>query len=212
MLKCANHSDNTTVTSPLSGIVNVALADPTSLSINPKSGYLWSNRAKAWVFGSLMGRTTYYSSGGISQICVTPFSEGWYRFAAVLAEVCEHHTILFQSFKGGVTFGTSRMKGHGNTSGISAPGKQKEGRRAPVRGSTIFNDHEGAQHIPFVPFVLTLFKCQSTTAVRVFSWEIIGNDVTMVKCAGAVLSCSCFRRGKGTYRMKWPALRMFQRT
>lgn len=147
MIKCTSHPDNNTIVSPLSGIVNVALSNPASLSLHSKSGYLWSNKANTWVFGSLVGRTTHYSADGIRQICITPFSEVWYRFSAVLAEVCGHHAIYFQSYKGGVTFGSNRMNNQGGLSSSSGHASQKNGRRAPVKSSLMLNGQESKWRI-----------------------------------------------------------------
>lgn len=82
-----------------------------------------------------MGQTTYASSGEIRQICIAPFTHGWHRFTAVLAKVYGHHALLFQSFQGGISFGTSRFPSNGNTKGISAAGKYKKGQVAPIKGS-----------------------------------------------------------------------------
>lgn len=142
LLKCASHPDNTSIISPRGGIVNVALADPASLSFQSE-GYLWSNHSNSWVLSSLMGRTTYFPSSGIRQICAIPFSQGWHRFTAVLAEVLGHNTVHFQSFRGGVTFGTNRYQSNGNTNGIASAVKQKKGQIAPIKGSSLPAGQEG---------------------------------------------------------------------
>jgi len=49
LLKRAAYPDNTTIKWPKGGVINVALADPTSLSVDPKTGYLMSEVNKTWV-------------------------------------------------------------------------------------------------------------------------------------------------------------------
>ena len=129
----------------------MALADPLSLAINPANGYLSTAHNESWVMSTLLGQTTHFSSTGIRQICVTPYTHGWYRFAAVLAEVCGHDTLFFQSFRGGITFGTNRFE----SNGIPVTGKPKKGEVAPVKGTLIGKKEEG------------------TTAVHNFSGSIL---------------------------------------
>lgn len=133
LLKCAAHPDNTTIKWPKGGVINVALADPTSLSVDPKTGYLMSEVNKTWVVSSLLGQTTYFSHSIIRQICITPFSHGWYRFASVLSKVYGQDALFFQSFMDGLTFGTNRYE----STGLSVAGKRAKSHSAPIEGSTI---------------------------------------------------------------------------
>lgn len=123
------------IKSPRAGIVNVALADPSDFSINANSQYLWSVRHDAWVMSSLVGKTTYFSTGPIRQICINPYKQGWYRFTSVLAEVCKHDTLYFQSFRGGISFAGSQFNSDGNRKGISS--SVKKGVVAPIKGSWV---------------------------------------------------------------------------
>ncbi|KAF9779575.1 hypothetical protein BJ322DRAFT_1024444 [Thelephora terrestris] len=131
LLKCASHPDVTSLKSPKGGIINVALREPASLSLNPNSGYLRSKENSSWILASLTGQVTYFSNSGIRQICVTPFAHRWYRFVAVLAAVCEQPILYFQSFKGGVTFGTNRLKRSGYAN------KKPRQHVAPIDGSSL---------------------------------------------------------------------------
>jgi hypothetical protein len=148
LLKCASHPDNTSIKSPRAGMINVAIANPSTLSIHTTSGYLWSNRTNSWVMSTLMGKTTYFPTSNYRQICITPFTHGWYRFTSVLAEVCGHDTLHFQTFMGGVTFGTSTYQTRGNISGISTEGKEKKGEITPVKGSMIGSQDESTYLVP----------------------------------------------------------------
>jgi hypothetical protein len=121
----------------------VGLADPAEYTMH-SNGYLWSSHNKCWVVSSLIGQTTYYSSDGYRQVCVTPYAQGWYRFTAFLAQLCGHNTLLFQSFMGGITFNTSKFKTNGNTLGISMQSRQMGGKIAPIRGSTLGEGQESA--------------------------------------------------------------------
>ena len=127
-MKCASHADNTRIKHPKGGIVNVALVDPSTLYFDTDGGYLRSKETQSWVFGSLLGETTHFSNGKIKQICVKPFAHGWHRFMAVIAAVSGFKTFHVQSFKGGVTFGTSLYQ--------AAPEKiPKKVYAAPVQGT-----------------------------------------------------------------------------
>ena len=90
-------------------IINVALANPSSMSVHARSGYLWSNAARSWVVTTLLGQTTYYSNcvDSICQVSVTPFAHGWHRFVAVLGTVYGQDVLYFPLWKGDVSFGTS---------------------------------------------------------------------------------------------------------
>ena len=93
---------------------------------------------------SLVGKVTYFSTSDIRQVCVSPFKQGWYRFTAVLGKVFEHDVLHFQTFRGGVRFGTSNFASHGNTIGISSPGKLKKREVAPVKGASLGKHDESA--------------------------------------------------------------------
>jgi hypothetical protein len=121
----------TSLKSPKGGIINVALREPASLSLNPNSGYLRSKENSSWILASLTGKVAYFSNSGIRQICVTPFAHGWYRFVAVLAAVFQQPILYFQSFKGGVTFGTNRSKSSGYAK------KKPRQHVAPIDGSSL---------------------------------------------------------------------------
>lgn len=84
LLKCAAHSD-VPLRNPKGGIVNVALQDPAGFFFGSYTGYFSSKATKSWVVSSLLGETTYYSTG--KQICLTPSAHGWHRFVAIVAQV-----------------------------------------------------------------------------------------------------------------------------
>ena len=138
MLKCTSHDDNVSFKSPPGGIINVALADPSTLAFDSDTGYLCSTSGQAWIMSSVVGQTTYFSSGKIPQICVLPSAHGWHRLVAVLAAVSGNSTLYFQSFRGGVTFGINRWK----SNGIAAGGIPKKGRVAPICGSLIAKEQK----------------------------------------------------------------------
>ena len=75
------------VTDMLNGNVKVVLQKPESLCFNPATGYLTSKATNSWVLSTLFGETTYYSTDGIKQVCLTPSTHGWHCFVAVLAQV-----------------------------------------------------------------------------------------------------------------------------
>ena len=104
-----SHPDNSSIKSPKGGIKNVALADPDSLTFSEKTGYLWSKGTRSWVLSTLLGQTEYFHNEdeGIHQICVTPFTQGWHRFTAVLGKVSGQCALFFQLWKGRITFGTN---------------------------------------------------------------------------------------------------------
>ena len=124
------------IKSPKGGFVNVALADPSSLS-SDASGYLLSKQRKSWVVSTLLGQTTHFSASDIRQICIAPFAQGWHRFAAVLAKVYGQDVLFFQSFRGGITFSTNRFKSSGLLPGRA--GKRANGLVAPIPGSALEN-------------------------------------------------------------------------
>lgn len=101
---------------------------------------MFSKENQSWALCSLLGQSTYYSSSElkIRQICITPFKQGWYRFAAVLAQVYGQRTLFFQPFKEGLIFGTS----HYTTNGLAAPGKPGKSHVAPIEGSVLKSGKE----------------------------------------------------------------------
>ena len=117
--------------------MNVALADPGALSFHEGTGYLWSKTSRSWVVSSLLGQTEYYSNeqGKIRQISTTPFTQGWHRFAAVLGSVCGETALYFQSWMGGVTFGTNRYP----SNGLVVAGHRDKANCAPIEGSILGN-------------------------------------------------------------------------
>ena len=128
------------------GVINVALYDPSDLTVDSKSGYLLSQKRNSWVVGTLPGQTTYYSnsSTAICQICFIPFIHGWYRFTAMLGQVYGEPILLFLSWKGGFTFGTNRY----DSNGFSAPGKSgKGGSVAPIEGSILKKGKESQYNL-----------------------------------------------------------------
>lgn len=160
--------------------MNVALAQPSSLSVHKKSGYLWSNVAQSWVVSTMCGQSTYYSNCNdtIRQISVTPFSHGWYRFAAVLAEVYGQSMLYFQSWKGGVTFGTNRF----DSNGFAAGGKSGKNGIAPIEGSILKHGKQSKHNTePCGPRANGSLQFQSLTAVRNSSSGSIGTLRTRVK-------------------------------
>ena len=62
LLTCASHVGSTSIKSPKGGVINVALTDPTDLSVDYKSSYLWSQKHNSWVVSTLLGQTMYYSN------------------------------------------------------------------------------------------------------------------------------------------------------
>lgn len=132
----ASHKDVTTLKNPKGGIINIALSDPSKLFINPTYGYLSMSESKSWVVNTLLGQTTYHSTTNIRQICITPFAHGWHRFVAVLAKVCQKPKLFFPSFKGGITFGTSRIEGESRAN----PKRRSKGSAAPIDGPVIRTD------------------------------------------------------------------------
>ena len=139
LLLCATHADKTSIKSPMGGIINIALADPLSFAIDPKYGYLTSAAEKNWVLCSLMGQTTYYSTGKIKQICVAPFPHGWYWMTALLADLCNHDVLYFQSFREGITFSNSKYE----TNRVFVPEHPENGVVAPIKGSLTPNGEMG---------------------------------------------------------------------
>jgi len=141
MLKWASHPDNISIKSPKGGIINVGLADPASLFFSKgnstTSGYLWSKNTKSWVVSSLLGQAEYFSNVDekIRQISITPFLHGWYRFAAVLGQVLGEEVLLFQSWQGGIMFGTSRFASNGLDLGILR--RRNTASVAPIEGSIL---------------------------------------------------------------------------
>ena len=134
LLKWASHPDNTSIKTPRGGILNVALADPASLYFDTATGYLSSREEQTWVVSTLLGETEFYNNtGNIRQISITPFSHGWYRFAAVLGEVLGKTVLYFQSWEGGITFGTNRFNG----SGESVGGRRRTPGAPPISGSVL---------------------------------------------------------------------------
>ena len=116
--------------------MNVALSDPSDLMVDAKSGYLWSQKHNSWVVSTLLGQTTYYSNSptAIRQICIIPFTHGWYWFTAILGQVYGEPILLFPSWKGGFSFSTNRY----DSNGFSVPGKSgKGGSTAPIEGSIL---------------------------------------------------------------------------
>jgi len=133
VLVLASHTDKTFVKSPVGGIVNIALADPSSVTFDPETRYLFSTTHKTWVLSSLVGQTTHFSAGTRPQICVAPSAHGWHRLTALLAKVCNHNVLYFQSFRDGVTFSASSY----DTSGLAPAEKSVKGVVAPIMGSLI---------------------------------------------------------------------------
>ena len=135
VLNWAAHPDNTTIKSPKGGIVNVSLADPATLFFHEATGYLWSQNTRSWVVSTLLGQTEYYNNepGKIRQICITPFTQGWYRFTAILAGASGEAALFFQSWMGGVTFGTNRFTSNGLV--VSSSGDKNN--RAPIDGTIL---------------------------------------------------------------------------
>jgi hypothetical protein len=120
--------------------MNVALADPDCLSFDEYSGCLWSGKAQSWVVSSLLGRTTYFcnSKKSIRQICVIPFTHGWYRFVAVLGKVSGETALYFGSWRGGISFQAHRH----HSGGLAVPGKRGERNVAPIEGSQLRTEQE----------------------------------------------------------------------
>ena len=114
------------VKSPKGGIINVALCKPNTLSKNPSTGYLRSGAETAWIVSSLTGQTVYFCNTGMRQICITPFAHGWHRFVAMLSKVLNQEAIFFQSFKGGLSFGSSQH------TGLDYPKKMARADVAPI--------------------------------------------------------------------------------
>jgi hypothetical protein len=139
LLACAAHADSVAIKAPIGGIVNMSLADPSMFSFNDK-GYLWSKATNSWVLTSLTGLSTYYSTSGIRQICVTPFAHGWLRFAAVLAQMCGVRSVFVPSFQGGISFAVSRFPGVG----VPTPTVAKGVLSAPIAGSLIPKNNDSA--------------------------------------------------------------------
>ena len=135
LLNWASHPDNFSIKSPKGGIKNVALADPDSLTFSEKTGYLWSKATGSWVVSTLLGQTEYFHNEdeGIRQICVTPFTQGWHRFTAVLGIVSGQRALFFQSWKGGITFGTNRY----GSNGLSVVAKRDKTNCAPIEGTLL---------------------------------------------------------------------------
>ena len=96
----------------------MALADPACLSVDEKSGYLWSQKDQSRVVSALLGQTTVYSSSGstIRQISVIPFTHRWHRLTAVLGKV---YAEPLSSWRG-VSFGTNNY----GSNGFATPGKR----------------------------------------------------------------------------------------
>ena len=122
--------------SPKGGIVNVALQNPGSLCVNPKTGYLSSKATNPRVLSTLLGETTYFSTNGIEQICLTPSAHGWHRFVAVLAQVYGQGALFFPSYKGGVSFG----RGFNNNSNTHK--KRGKAPGAPIEGPLLKQGQE----------------------------------------------------------------------
>lgn len=132
-LKCATHADNTTLKSLKGGIINVTITDLTTLSVNDKTGYLMSNAKQSWAVSTLLGRTTHFSNSHIRQICITPFTHGWFRFTSVLSSVFNQDCLYFQSWKDGITFGTSQT----DPNGSETTRRRRKNRVAPIEGPII---------------------------------------------------------------------------
>ena len=141
--------DSTSIRTPKGGVINIALANPTDLSVDQKSGYLWSQKHNSWVVSSLLGQTTYYSNTtkAIHEVCITPFTHGWYQFTALLGQVYGELNLSFQTWKGGVTFGTSRFDSNGQI--VLGKGGKGGGRVASIKGSILKVGKESQFHLTY---------------------------------------------------------------
>ena len=102
---------------------------------------------------TLLGQTTYFSAADIRQICITPFSHGWYRFVAVLAKVYGQQVLYFPSFKGSITFGTNRY----DSNGIVTTAKQGKSSVAPIVGSVLKHGEDSMSTAAIMRTDLTFF-------------------------------------------------------
>ena len=128
-----------------------------------------------------MGRTTYLPTMGIRQICAVLFLQGWHRFTAVLAKVCGHDTIHYQSFRGGITFGTNCYPSNGNTKGISSAAKQKKGQIAPIKGSSLPTGQDSKNIMLFIAVFSSSLQFQFLMDAKASSSETTGSDLIMEK-------------------------------
>lgn len=112
-------------------LVNLALADPTTLRLNKDSSHICSKSSGLPQFFFLVGMCTYSSttSGDFNrQICVAPSSYTWPRAAAVIGKVIGCNTFQVPSFRRGSSFSTYRkpanLSGQGSyaNSNAIAPG------------------------------------------------------------------------------------------
>ena len=126
----------TSLRNPKGGLINVALTDPSSLFVNQTYGYLSSKAHSSWTASTLLGEVEFHSDTSIHQICITPFTHGWFRFVAVLAQVFGRKTLFFPSFRGGISFGTGRMDSEG-----SKMRRKAKINSAPIDGPLLSSDH-----------------------------------------------------------------------
>lgn len=113
ILHISNHQDVVQITSPPGGILNISVADPSTLKmVGP---YVGAVEHESFVVASITAVTVFYNNGsnGICEICERPFFHNWPRFTAVLASVLGVKALHFHSWKGGIVFATS----YGNSGG-----------------------------------------------------------------------------------------------
>jgi hypothetical protein len=143
ILQISNHQDVIQVTSPRGGIINIAVADPTSL-IDIR-GYIYSKATNQTAFASLTAVTTFFSnsSNGMREICVKPFFHSWPRFTAVLGEVFGAKALHFRSWENGIVFGTGMFGSRGPK--VFPCGKDKS--HAPIYGATL-SKNDNSRYLP----------------------------------------------------------------
>ncbi|KAI0064822.1 hypothetical protein BV25DRAFT_1898412 [Artomyces pyxidatus] len=92
-------------------IVNLATADPDSLSTLSSKYISFKGSKKAGIF-YLTGTVTHcglQTSKPGHQICIAPFTDSWIRAVAVLGKLYAQPYLYFNSFKKGVSFGTMKQ-------------------------------------------------------------------------------------------------------
>ena len=89
--------------------MNVALTDPTHVSFDSDSGHLVAAESGDQVVSTLMGTVidSWNSKWTIRSVCIAPFAQGWYRFAAVLGKVSQRPVLYFKMWKRGALFSAS---------------------------------------------------------------------------------------------------------
>jgi len=133
-----------------------------------------SSAYDSWVVSTLLGHATHFSNSPIRQICVRPFSHGWYRFTSVLSKVYGQDMLYLQSFMEGITFGTSRY----DSPGQAVSGKRSKNHAAPIQGSIIKASEQSTYWSASCFPVLTKDQSLFTMDVRNSSSAIIGTDRT----------------------------------